>query len=187
MRKALILGFVGSFVVIAGCDKKTPGGEMAPAGSGSGAAGESASTLTAVKYSAKPAARGTKPSTQKAFKGGSGATVPSVSSQKLSEASTDRQVRKHAKADMADCKTLPDNAAECDGNNLYFCDDEKLWVVDCHDEAKLGGATAGACFEGEKFIDCLGQLKADDDSEVWCDFQSTVCCDKDGSCYSPKG
>ena len=176
MRKALVIVLLGSFVVVAGC-KKDQSVDTTDTTAG----------LTDVKYSAKTPGRGTKPINQKAIKGGSGATTPVVASQKLSEASTDRQVRKHAKADMADCTTLPDNAAECDGNNLYFCDDQKLWVVDCDNEAKLGGATAGSCFEGEKFIDCLGKTTADDSTEVWCDWQTTVCCDKDGSCYSPKG
>ena len=165
-----------SLVVLSGCSKTSPDVDTT----------QTTSTLTDVKYAAKIPARGTKPASQKAIKGGSGSTAPAVASQKLSEASTDRQVRKNAKADVADCKALPDNAAECDGNTLYFCDDQKLWMVDCDAEAKLGGASAGACFEGEKFIDCLGKTTADDNSEVWCDFQTSVCCDKDGTCYSPK-
>jgi len=174
------LVWVGGFVVVSvvGCGKKSDGTASDPMGS--------TSVLQNVAYNVKPPARGSRPVSQKAVNGGSGITVPSVSSQKLSEASTDRSMRTHAKEDMADCKTLPDDAAECDGTNLYFCDDSKLWVVDCNAEAKFGGASAGACFEGEKFIDCLGKQAADDGSDVWCDFQTTVCCDKDGSCYSPK-
>ncbi len=176
MKSAIILSVVSVATLLA-CSKTGPEVDTA----------QTTSTLAEVKYTGKVPARGTKPATQKAMKGGAGGTTPAVASQKLSEASTDRQVRKPAKADVADCKTLPDNAAECEGGNLYFCDDAKLWVVDCDTEAKLGGASAGACFEGEKFIDCLGKTTADDASEVWCDFQTTVCCDKDGSCYSPKG
>lgn len=190
MRKILLALIVPSVVVLAACNKD--GGAAAssngatPTTSASAASSDGDSKLADVKYTAKVPARGTKPITQKAIKGGSGATTPSVASKKLSEVSTDRQVRKHAKADIADCTKLPDNAAECDSNMLYFCDDQKLWQVDCEQEAKLGGAQGGSCFEGEQFIDCLGKLTADDNSEVWCDFQTTVCCDKDGNCYSPK-
>ncbi len=175
--KSVIIITAGSVVTLLGCSKPAPDVDTT----------QTTSVLQEVKYTAKVPARGTKPATQKAIKGGTGATTPVVASQKLSEASTDRQVRKPAKADMADCTKLPDNAAECEGQNLYFCDDAKLWVVDCDAEAKLGGASAGSCFEGEKFIDCLGKTTAADASEVWCDFQTTVCCDKDGGCYSPKG
>lgn len=176
MKTPIVIA-AASFIALLACSKTAPDVDTT----------QTTSTLTEVKYSAKVPARGTKPATQKAVKGGAGGTTPTVASQKLSEASTDRQVRKPAKADLADCKALPDNAAECEGQNLYFCDDQKLWLVDCDAEAKLGGASAGSCFEGEKFIDCLGKTTADDSSEVWCDFQSTVCCDKDGACYSPKG
>ncbi len=51
---------------------------------------------------------------------------------------------------------------------------------------KLSGLSGGACFEGEKFIDCLGCDKADDGTDACCDYQMSVCCDKDGNCYSPK-
>jgi len=37
-------------------------------------------------------------------------------------------MRHHAKVDVADCTKLPDNAAECNANEMYFCDDQKLWV-----------------------------------------------------------
>lgn len=190
MRKLLLALIAPSIVVLAACNKGSAStgssNGATPTTSASSASTTGDSKLADVKYTAKVPARGTKPITQKAIKGGSGATVPSVASKKVSEVSTDRQVRKHARADLADCKTLPDNAAECEGNMLYFCDDQQLWQVDCEQEAKLGGAQGGSCFEGEQFIDCLGKLTASDNSEVWCDFQNTVCCDKDGSCYSPK-
>jgi hypothetical protein len=61
-------------------------------------------------------------------KGGSGATSPNATSLRTPEPSTDRQMRHHAKVDVADCTKLPDNAAECNANETYFCDDQKLWV-----------------------------------------------------------
>jgi hypothetical protein len=181
MRSVITFVVAGSvFVLAVACDKKQVDTTAIDTTT-------TTSVLTQVSYTPKPPARGTKPVTQKAIKGGSGATLPTMTSNKTTEAATDRQGRKqHAKVDIVDCKQVPDNAAECDGNSFYFCDDQKLWVVDCDAEAKLGGAQAGSCFEGEKFIDCLGKNAADDGSEVWCDFQNTVCCDKDGSCYSPK-
>ena len=145
------------------------------------------STLTAVKYvSDKLPARGTKPVTQHATRGGSGDTLPSATSRTADEEDTDRQSRKLANVDKVDCAKLPDNVGECNGDNFYFCDDKQLWVVDCKAEAKQGGAADGSCFEGEKLVDCLGCGTATDGTHVCCDFSQTVCCGDDGSCYSPK-
>jgi hypothetical protein len=146
------------------------------------------SDLQKISYpTTKLPSKGTKASTDKATKGGVGDTRPTSKSAKTTEASTDRQMRKAANVDKVDCSTLPDNSAECDGLSLYYCDDKQLWQVDCNAEAKFGGATSGSCYEGEKFIDCLGCGPADDGSTVCCDFQNTVCCAEDGSaCYSPK-
>jgi hypothetical protein len=147
----------------------------------------STSTLTAVKYvSDKLPARGTKPVTQHATRGGSGDTLPSSTSRTADEEDTDRQSRKLANIDKVDCNKLPDNVGECNGDNFYFCDDKQLWVVDCKAEAKMGGAADGSCFEGEKLVDCLGCGQATDGTHVCCDFSQTVCCGDDGNCYSPK-
>ena len=88
--------------------------------------------------------------------------------------------------DKVDCAKLPDNVGECDGDKFYFCDDKQLWVTDCKSEAKMGGATDGSCYEGEKFVDCLGCGQTADGTHVCCDFSKTVCCADDGACYSPK-
>jgi len=145
------------------------------------------STLNAVKYvSDKLPARGTKPVTQHATRGGSGDTLPSSTSRTADEEDTDRQTRKLANVDKVDCSKLPDNVGECNGDSFYFCDDKQLWVVDCKAEAKMGGASDGSCFEGEKLIDCLGCGQATDGTHVCCDFSQTVCCGDDGNCYSPK-
>ena len=145
------------------------------------------STLTAVKYvSDKLPARGTKPVTQHATRGGTGDTLPTATSRTADEEDTDRQSRKLANIDKVDCNKLPDNVGECDGDKFYFCDDKQLWVVDCKSEAKMGGATDGSCYEGEKLIDCLGCGTATDGTHVCCDFSQTICCSDDGSCYSPK-
>jgi hypothetical protein len=80
-----------------------------------------------------------------------------------------------------------DNAAECEGDNLYFCDDSSLWVVECSAETRLSGLKGGSCYEGEGFTNCLGCAKADDGTDVCCDFELTVCCAADGTCYNPKG
>jgi hypothetical protein len=191
MRQTVSSSLLASFtavalvtVSLAACDKTPAPDNTTAAPSASASAGTS--TLQNITYTTKIPGRGTRPITQQAIRGGAGATIPSNASAKTSEASTDRQMRKHAKVDMADCTKLPDNAAECDGNNLYFCDDQRLWVVDCDAEAKFGGATSGACFEGEKFIDCAGCNKADDGSDVCCDSQMNTCCDSKGACYSPK-
>ncbi len=100
---------------------------------------------------------------------------------------TDRAIRKHADVDKIDCSAPNMNLkAECDGTSLYFCSSQKLWLVECDREAKLSGLAGGACFEGEKFIDCLACDKADDGTDACCDAQMSVCCDKDGNCYSPQ-
>jgi hypothetical protein len=179
MRHRLItLAVAGSFVLIVACDKKS-----APATD----TATTTSNLQQINYTKKLPSKGTKPTTQHAIKGGTGDNRPSPNSAATSEAATDRQSRKEAKVDMVDCTKLPDNSAECDGTKFYFCDDKALWYVDCDAEAKFGGVAAGSCYEGEKFIDCLGCDAADDGSQACCDFQMTVCCDKDGNCYSPKG
>lgn len=178
MRHVLPVLGAASLVLLFACDKKSDS---------AGGTTTTSSVLQNITYSTKLPARGTHPVTQHAMRGGSGDTRPSPNSAKTSEASTDRQSRKEANVDKVDCTSLADNSAECDGNNFYFCDDQKLWVVNCDAEAKFGGSQSGACFEGDKFIDCLGCGAADDGSQVCCDFQMTVCCDKDGSCYSPKG
>lgn len=167
-------------VVVAACDKKPdPAPAAAPAAS-------TTSVLTPINYAKKPPGKGTRPVTQKAIKGGSGATVPNAMSMRTPEPSTDRQMRKPAKADMADCTKLPDNVAECNGTSIYFCDDQQLWQVDCDAESKFSGVSGGSCFEGEKFVDCLGCTTADDGTQACCDFEMTVCCNDAGDCWSPK-
>lgn len=145
------------------------------------------STLTSVKYeSSNLPARGTKAITQHATRGGTGDTLPTATSRTADEEDTDRQSRQLASIDKVDCAKLPDNVGECDGDKFYFCDDKQLWVTDCKAEAKMGGAADGSCYEGEKFIDCLGCGQAADGTHVCCDFSKTVCCGDDGACYSPK-
>jgi hypothetical protein len=167
-----------ALVAVAACDKK-PSSDSAASSASAG------STLSSISYSKKPPGRGSRPVTQKAFMGGQGATLPSAQSLRTPEPSTDRQMRHRAQA-SADCSKLPDNAAECDGKTMYFCDDQQLWMVDCDAEAKFSGVTSGSCFEGEKFVDCLGCTTADDGSQACCDFEMTVCCTPQGDCYSPK-
>jgi hypothetical protein len=169
-----------AFTIVLACDKK-PSTDSTAASSSAGD-----STLNPINYQKKPPGKGTHPVTQKAVKGGSGPTVPGPTSLRTPEPSTDRQMRKHARADLADCNVLPDNAAECDGASIYFCDDKKLWVVDCDAEAKFSGVKGGSCFEGEKFVDCLGCDTADDGTQACCDFEMTVCCNDAGDCWSPK-
>jgi hypothetical protein len=178
----------GALFVALACDKKSD----APA-AGSGASTSSApassttSTLQPIKYDKKKfPAKGSHATISMATKGGSGATRPNAGSKKLSEVGTDREMRKPATIDMVDCTTVPDNAAECDGANMYYCDDQKLWVVDCNAEAKFGGVASGGCFEADNFTECLGCDTADDGSAVCCDFEMKVCCDASGACYSPK-
>jgi hypothetical protein len=169
---------LGVSLVLA-CDKK-------PTTDDTAAATSSDPTYPKIVYTKKPAGKGTHAVTQTAKRGGSGATAPNAGSLRTPEPSTDRQMRKRARVDLADCKTLPDNAAECDGNSIYFCDDQRLWVVDCDAEAKFSGVASGSCFEGEKFTDCLGCDTADDGSTVCCDFEMTVCCSSTGdACWSP--
>lgn len=140
-----------------------------------------------IKYSTALPSRGARPAIDKAIRGGSGSTLPVPDSRRLSEVSTDRQMRKAAIVDKVDCKNpAMDNAAECDGDQMFFCDDLALWVVNCNDEAKFGGQSGGSCFEAEKFIDCLGCGKADDGTDTCCDFRMTTCCGADGTCYSAK-
>ena len=181
MRILPAVSLVAAIAIAAACDKKpTTDSSAATAASG----GES--TLGPISYSKKPPGKGSRPVTQKAIKGGSGATAPNASSLRTPEPSTDRQMRKHARVDLADCTKLPDNAAECDGKDMYFCDDQKLWVVDCDAEAKFSGVSSGSCFEGEHFIDCLGCTTADDGTQACCDFEMTECCNDAGDCWSPK-
>jgi hypothetical protein len=169
----LIFGLV--LCVSASCKKA---GSEAPVGT---------SNLTNIKYvSDKLPSKGSKAITQHATKGGTGSTFPIATSRTADEEDTDRQSRKPENLDKADCENLPDNVGECDGDKFYFCDDKKLWVTDCAAEAKFGGAQDGSCYEGDKFVDCLGCGKADDGSHVCYDFSQTVCCMDDGSCYSPK-
>jgi hypothetical protein len=186
MRRSVIVLVLGAVVMAAGCDdKKSAGGDTnaAPVSSAT-----TTSVLQATKY--EPAtfpAKGTKPTISRAVKGGTGGTTPDANSKRLSERGTDRQMRKPALVDKVDCNTVPDNAAECDGNQMFYCDDRRLWVVDCDAEAKFGGVSSGSCFEGETFTECLGCDKASDGSAACCDFEMTVCCDASGACYSPKG
>jgi hypothetical protein len=184
MRRALFtLAVVGAVCTVAACDKKSDT-SSSPAAS---ATVTSESTLQPVKYDkSKFPARGTHPISAKAIKGGTGPTAPNAMSKKLSEKGTDREMRKPARVDMADCTKQPDNAAECDGDSMYYCDDQRLWVVDCNAEAKFGGVDNGSCFEADTFTECLGCGAATDSSTVCCDFEMTVCCDQGGACYSPK-
>jgi hypothetical protein len=184
MRRLVSVVLVGVVVVAAGCDDKKSKDGAAPVSS----ATTTTSVLQATKY--EPAtfpAKGSKPTTGRAVKGGTGATVPDATSKRLSERGTDRAMRKPALVDKVDCNTVPDNAAECDGSQMFYCDDQRLWVVDCDAEAKFGGVSTGSCFEAETFTECLGCDKASDGSSACCDFEMTVCCDTGGACYSPKG
>jgi hypothetical protein len=141
-----------------------------------------------INYSTKLPGKGAHPLLGRAIRGGSGSTRPQIASTRLTEPATDRQLRKPALADKVDC-TDPkmDNASECDGDNLYFCDDNALWVVNCDAETKLSGLPGGSCFEGETFTNCLGCAKADDGTDVCCDFLLAECCTSAGTCYNPKG
>jgi hypothetical protein len=181
MRTLGTIALASSLLVVLACDKKPS--TDAPAAS---ASSDDTNSYPPVVYTKKPPGKGSRPVTQKAIKGGSGATVPNAQSLRTPEPSTDRQMRHRARADMADCNVLPDNAAECNGNSIYFCDDKKLWVVDCDSEAKFSGVKGGSCFEGEKFVDCLGCDTADDGTQACCDFEMTVCCNDAGDCWSPK-
>jgi len=168
------------------CDKKSD----SPAGGGGAtptATASAASNLVPIRYEKqKMPAKGTHPTTSMATKGGSGATRPGPTSKKLSEAGTDREMRKAATLDVVDCTKVPDNAAECDGQRMYYCDDQALWYVDCDAEAKFGGVSSGSCFETETFTECLGCDTSTDGAAACCDFEMTVCCDGTGACYSPK-
>lgn len=170
---------LSALVAVAACDKKSSSESSAAS------AGSAESVLKQISYDKKPPGRGNRPVTQKAFMGGQGATLPNAQSLRTPEPSTDRQMRHRARA-SADCRKLPDNAAECDGKTMYFCDDQQLWTVDCDAEAKFSGVQSGSCFEGEKFVDCLGCTTADDGTQTCCDFAMTVCCTPQGDCYSPK-
>jgi hypothetical protein len=166
--------------LVAACDKKDPQSTTtAPSGSG-GTQQQSANK-------AKVPSKGKNAITQHAQKGGSGSTKPSKDSATTSEVATDnKKARKEATMDEVDCATLPDNTAECDGTSFYFCDDKKLWVVDCNAEAKNLDMSSGSCFEGDKFIDCLACDKADDGDEVCCNVDNSVCCDHD-DCWNGQG
>ncbi len=166
--------------IVVACDKTDPSAPPPPDPSGPGGTGP-------INYPKKLPGRGTQTLFGKAVKGGSGATRPSAASKHLAEPATDRQLRKAAQAPGVDCtKPELDNAAECDGDNLYFCDDKSLWVVPCGAETHLAGMQTGGCYEGDTFTNCLGCGRADDGTDVCCDFQLTVCCLADGNCYEPK-
>lgn len=174
MRNIVGMGIAIAVVVVA-CKKEDPGQSTG------------STSLTSVKYqSDKLPARGAKPVSQKAIKGGDAKNQVNLESHLAYEEDTDRDMRKLANVDKVDCAALPDNVAECDGDKFFYCDDKKLWVVDCAAEAKMGGASAGSCWEGENFVDCLAQGTATDGTQVSCDFSQTICCAADGSCYSPK-
>lgn len=182
---------ITSFAALAvsiGCSKsEAPSSGGAAATSTAVSSATTTSALLPTTYNkAQFPAKGTRPVTTTAKRGGSGATRPSATSKKLSERGTDRESRQPATVDMVDCNAAPDNAAECDGDKLYYCDDKQLWQVDCNTEAKQGGVASGGCFEAETFTECLGCDATADGSQACCDFEMTVCCDKDGSCYSPK-
>jgi hypothetical protein len=188
MRTLRVSSFaISSFAALAisiGCSKSDapPSGGAATASSAT-----TTSALLPTTYSkALFPAKGTHPVTTTAKRGGSGPTRPSNLSKRLSERGTDRQMRVPATVDIVDCNAAVDNAAECDGDNMYYCDDQQLWKVDCNAEAQHGGVAGGGCFEAETFTECLGCDTAADGSQACCDFEMTVCCDKDGSCYSPK-
>lgn len=170
--RSLAIVLAAATLVAVSCKKEEPAGT---------------STLTSVKYASdKLPARGAKPIAEHAVKGGSGLNQPNPESHLAYEGDTDRDMRKLAAIDKVDCASLPDNVAECEGEKFYYCDDKKLWVVDCAAEAKMGGAQSGSCWEGENFVDCLGCGTATDGTHVCCDFSQTVCCLDDGSCYMPK-
>jgi hypothetical protein len=184
-RLVSTLAAAGAFVLVLACDKKSEGPSGASVSSSS--TSSTSSVLQPIKYDKKKfPAKGAHATLSMATKGGSGVTRPNAASKKLSEAGTDRETRKPATLDVVDCTALPDNSAECDGTKMYFCDDQKLWVVDCDAEAKFGGVSSGSCFEAENFTECLGCDTADDGSNVCCDFEMSVCCDASGACYSPK-
>ncbi len=174
-----VLGLLG----LAAACKDEPKGAPVPAASAS-----SRGPVGPINYSTKLPGKGAHPLLGRAIRGGSGDTRPQIFSRRLTEPSTDRQLRKPALADRVDCADPKmDNASECDGDKLYFCDDRALWVVDCDAETKLSGLPGGSCFEGETFTNCLGCAKTDDGTDVCCDFLLTTCCLADGTCYNPKG
>ncbi len=70
---------------------------------------------------------------------------------------------------MADRTLVPDNAAECDGDTLFYRDEQKLWMVDCAPEAMQGGVGGGSCFEGATFTECLGCDRTADGTDACCD------------------
>ena len=181
---------VTSFAVLAisaGCSKSEPPTTTTAASSATAVSSTTTTSgLLPTAYSkGKFPAKGAHAVTTTAKKGGSGATRPSATSKRLSERGTDRELRQAATVDMVDCNSVPDNVAECDGDSMYYCDDKALWKVDCNAEAKQGGVSTGSCFEAETFTECLGCDATQDGSTACCDFQMTVCCDKDGACYSP--
>jgi hypothetical protein len=169
-------------LLIAGCDKHEGASGTAPVASAA-----ASGTTGPIHYSSRLPGKGKHALLGRGIRGGSGDSRPTINSKRLSEASTDRQLRKPALADKVDCAPASmDNAAECDGTSMYFCDDNALWVISCSEEAQLSGLENGSCFEGETFTDCLGCGKADDGTDVCCDFQLTKCCATDGTCYDPK-
>jgi hypothetical protein len=166
---------VGLFVACDKADRNAPPAAEPAAPGGTGP----------IHYPTTLPGKGTHTVFGRATRGGSGDTRPTASSKHLSEPATDRELRRSAHADGVDCtKPEMDNAAECDGDNLFFCDDKALWTVPCSAETKLAGREGG-CYEGDTFTNCLGCGKADDGTDVCCDFQLTVCCLADGNCYQP--
>jgi len=171
---------VAAAALVAACDKKDPQSSTTGANSAGGTQQQSAKK-------AKVPAKGKSAVTQHAQKGGSGSTKPSKESATTSEVATDnKKARKEADVDEVDCADLADNTAECDGDKFYFCDDKKLWVVDCQAEAKNLDMSSGSCFEGDKFIDCLACDKAEDGTDVCCNVDNSVCCDHD-DCWNGQG
>ena len=184
-RFVVVVSAASLTFVATACSKTdaSSGGSAATAGSAT-----TTSALVAVTYNKSTfPPKGTHAVTTTAHRGGTGGIRPATDSKKLTEHGTDRMMRQPATADVVDCTKTPDNAAECDGDKMYYCDDQQLWMVDCNAEAKQGGVAGGSCFEAETFTECLGCDTASDGSSVCCDFEMSVCCDKDGACYSPKG
>src|SRR5215472_1601500 len=99
-----VLGGLALFSIalaLAACDKKS---DSPAGGGGPTTTASAASNLVPIKYEKqKLPPKGTHATVAVATKGGNGATRPGPTSKKLSEAGTDREMRKAATLDVVDC------------------------------------------------------------------------------------
>ncbi len=172
---AMVFG-LGLLLTAPGCDKKSGDGST----SGKGDDKKAAAKGKKKQPKAKPA-----DAKKTAKKGGDGSKdkAPAKDAKKTDETSA-KDKKKVDDAAAGICDDVPDGAAECGGNDVFFCSEKTLYHVDCDAEAKAAGFDlGGACFETEKDIDCLGCIKMDDNSVVCCSATGNYCCTDDGVCW----